>query len=289
MSWINKLERALQPFALPNLTLYLVIGQAFVYLTAQLGLLDVTRLLLFPLAVFQGEVWRVFTFVFVPPTAHWLWIAFALYFFYFVGTAMEAHWGYVKYNLFLLSGFFLTVGTAFLFPGAIATNAFIGGSVFLAFAFIHPNFVIHLFLLLPIKVKWIAAFLWALYALEFFTRSLSVKFMILAATGNFFLFFGRDVVHSLKAAQRRRRFLQDQAPVQSTSGRRGPRHTCTNCGKNSDSHPQEDFRYCSQCHGDHAYCSEHLRHHPHVPAPPASPAPASPPPSPPPPSSPPSS
>jgi hypothetical protein len=46
-----------------------------------------------------------------------------------------------------------------------------------------------------------------------------------------------------------------------------PRHVCYVCGKTDKSHPDLDFRYCSQCAGDQCYCPEHIRNHAHVVAP----------------------
>ena len=43
-----------------------------------------------------------------------------------------------------------------------------------------------------------------------------------------------------------------------------PRHRCHVCGKTDRSHPQLDFRYCSQCAGDECYCPEHIGNHVHV-------------------------
>ncbi|HEX2101187.1 MAG TPA: hypothetical protein VHF69_11010, partial [Candidatus Synoicihabitans sp.] len=89
MSWWSKLEQRLEPFAIHNLTLYLVMGQAFVYLTAMLGLLDDGKLVFVPALFLQGEWWRVLTFIFTPPAANWVFIAFALYFLYLTGNALE--------------------------------------------------------------------------------------------------------------------------------------------------------------------------------------------------------
>ena len=93
MSRMNALERLLGPYAITNITLYLVIGQTFVYLTAMLGMLDVRYLLFVPALVAQGEWWRLVSFVFVPPNAHWLFIAFALYLLYLFGSGLEQAWG----------------------------------------------------------------------------------------------------------------------------------------------------------------------------------------------------
>jgi len=67
MSLLDRLERALGRFAIPNVSLYLVIGQVFVLLAFLLGQLDLRALELVPLLVINGEPWRAVTFLFLPP------------------------------------------------------------------------------------------------------------------------------------------------------------------------------------------------------------------------------
>lgn len=262
MSWFQKVERRLAPFAIPNLTVYLVIGQAFVYLTTMLGLLDGSRLILYPALVMRGEWWRVLTFVVDPPNAHWVFIAFALYFLYFAGNALEQTWGVVRYNLFLLVGFLMTVGAAFATPYIPASNVFIGGSIFLAFAHMYPNFTMYVFLVLPIQIKWLAVLAWIGYVWQFATGSTAQRLAIAAALMNFFLFLGRDMWLSLKHGQRR---IQTESRRRAAE-RAGPqaRHRCFVCGKTDLTHPEMDFRYCSKCSGDQCYCPDHIRNHEHV-------------------------
>src|SRR5690606_31329019 len=123
------------------------------------------RLVLAWSLVAQGEWWRIFSFTLVPPNAHWAFIAFALYILYFLGSTLEEAWGTLRINLFLLSGWLLTLGAAWLVPDMIVSNAFIGGSVFLAFAYLNPNYVFYVFFVLPVKVKWLAIFMWAVFAI----------------------------------------------------------------------------------------------------------------------------
>jgi hypothetical protein len=262
MSWVQQLERKLEPFAVTNVTLYLVIAQTFVYLTAMFGLLDVTRLVLVPALVLRGEWWRVLTFVADPPAAHWVFVAFVLYFLFFTGNSLEAYWGTVRYNLFLLVGYLLTVGAAFVTPYAAVTNLFISGSIFLAFAHLNPNFTMYVFLVLPIQIKWLALVAWLGYAFAFVRGDLGVRLSIAAALANFFIFLGRDLWVSLRSTQ-----LQTAGKARRlVAERSGPqvRHRCLVCSKTNITHPELDFRYCSKCAGDQCYCPEHIRAHTHV-------------------------
>jgi membrane associated rhomboid family serine protease len=178
MSLLDKFERRLGRFAPTHLTLYLIIGQVFVTLSAMLGLLDLRQFVLVPALVTHGEPWRLVTFLFYPPpvnlnsTFSLVLLPFAWWIFYLMGNALEHYWGSVRYTLFLLLGCVLTIGAAFLTPGAPVTNAFIGGSVFLAFAWLNPDFELSLFFILPVKIKWLALLTCLYYAYGLATGTL---------------------------------------------------------------------------------------------------------------------
>ena len=86
MSWLDKLERKMGRFAIPGLMRVVVIGMALVFCCELLfpqALLSY-YLSFIPELIAQGQVWRVFTFIFLPPESSLLFIAFALYFYYFI-------------------------------------------------------------------------------------------------------------------------------------------------------------------------------------------------------------
>lgn len=262
MALLDRLERALGRWALPGVSLYLVIGQVGIYLLAMLGRMDATLLMFVPELVRHGEPWRLVSFLFLPPNTNFVFIVFAWWMFYLMGNALEAYWGAFRYNVFLLVGYGLTVGLAFLQPGAIVSNTFLAGSVFLAFAYLNPEFEIMLFFILPVKIRWLALFAWASYAVLFVMGSWASRLQIVAAVGNFFLFFGRDLWLSAGLVRRRRA----QAAVQRSRAaeEEEPRHRCRICGKTDRTDPQLDFRYCSKCAGSQCYCPDHIFNHEHV-------------------------
>ena len=112
--------------------------------------------------LFAGQWWRLLTLLIVPPPMHPVFIIFYLFIYYFIGTALEARWGAFRYDLYLLIGYVATV-LVVLIPGAIVTNFYLMESVFLAFAWLYPDFEFLLFLILPMKVKWLALIGWAFY------------------------------------------------------------------------------------------------------------------------------
>ncbi len=265
MNLLPWLEKRFGRFAIPNVTLMIIVGQVAAFLVAtsqqQVGgggsLLD--DMLLIPSRVLEGEVWRLFTFVLCPTSLSLLWAIVGWYVFYLLGSSIEATWGAFRYNAYLLIGYLATVAAAFLTPEFPTTNAFYLSSVFLAFARLFPNFVFQLFFILPVKVKWLALIQWLTFGL--LLRHPSTRWVILAAVLNYLLFFWREHYRDIQDYRRRKTFQAKAAP-KSKSGRL--LHTCKTCGLTSDDEPKTSFRYCSECVGQACYCPAHIRNHEHV-------------------------
>ncbi len=269
MRLIEKLQRKFGRYAVPNLTLGLVLGQVMVYVVSRLspqGEQLALNIQLVPSLVLQGEVWRLFTFVVNGPgrESMLLFVFFYFYMFYMMGTALEQTWGAFRYNLFLLIGYAATVGVSmvaamFVPMNVPVSNMFLQGTVFLAFAYLFPNFTIMAFLIIPIKIKWLGMLLWLSYLMSFVNGPGLVRIMVAASVANFFVFFGRDIRMRLKAGQRR---TADR--TRKVKMAKKPRHCCTTCGVTNKSDPSMNFRYCSKCEGSLCYCEAHLGNHEHV-------------------------
>lgn len=253
MSFSNRLERIFGRLAIPNLPLILVLGQVFFWGASMLGQFNLENIALRPASVMAGEYWRLVSFLWLPPPYHPVFLAFAWYLFWMMGSALEQHWGVFRFNLFLFTGWVLTVAVSFLVPNAYTTNVYLAGSVFLAFAVLNPDFVLMLFFILPVKIKWLALLQAALYGYQVLVGSWPAKLAVLASVGNFLLFFSGEFVQRLRTGRRR---MEHQARVEAAraAAEREPRHRCVVCGKNDLTHPMEDFRYSDD---DQCYCSEH--------------------------------
>lgn len=257
---LDWLERRLGRFAVPNATLGLIAGQVLVFL-AMLAQQDsdlAERLMLTRQHVLAGEVWRVLTYVFVPPGINPLFALLFWYVFFLTGNALESQWGPFRYNVYLLVGWAATTAATLLIPGMAATNLFLQASVFLAFARLFPDYQFLLFFILPVKVKWLAWLQWAVYAVNLIQGPWVIRIMVLASVLNYLLFFAGEHVADLRADVRKKSFERRARPA----GR--IRHECAVCGRNSTDEPNTQFRYCSQCEGGKCYCPDHLRDHQHV-------------------------
>lgn len=252
------IETRFARYAVPRLTLLLLLGQVLFFAAGAFNPDSLAYMVLDSSLVRQGEIWRLVTFLFLPPRTHPLFLLFAWYLFYLMGTALETHWGHVRYNLFIFLGWSLTAAVSFLSPGRAMTNAFLGGSVFLAFAWLYPDFQILLFFIVPVPIKWLALLTWIGYGYHFVVSHWSERLAILAAVGNFLLFFGSDLLARL------RNELRPTRPLPGVSSPSLPRHRCRRCGITERSHPEMDFRYCTDCHPPQCYCRDHLDQHEHV-------------------------
>ena len=285
MSLLPRLERKFGWLAIPNITTILIAGQVLLFGVLLMrrgegGVDLLANIYLIPSKVLEGEVWRLVTFLFTPPENSSIFVIFFWMLFYLFGTTLEHQWGTFRYNVYLLIGYVANVAAAFLVwfvwsrsvdlaaqpmlatRGLTATNAFLYGTVFLAFARLYPNFTLNLFFILPIQVKWLALLMWLGYGYAFLSNGPMVKLLIVASVLNYLLFFGPGHWRELRQRGRRRSY---QAKTQKASSRLV--HRCRVCGLTSEESPKTLFRYCSKCAGQACYCPEHIGNHEHVVAP----------------------
>ena len=100
MNWLDRMERKFGNLAIPRLMNYIVFLNAIVYLLTYLGRSSriIDSLALVPSLVMRGEIWRLVSYIFIPPLTSPLWIVFTLYFYYLVGNGLEQAWGSFKFK-----------------------------------------------------------------------------------------------------------------------------------------------------------------------------------------------
>ncbi len=197
--YLNKLERKFGKYAIPQLMLFIIIGMgivyAFDYITAMNpdNTVSIQSLLTFDLEeIKHGQVWRVISFLLLPPigTGNIIFLAFELYFLWVYGEGLESQWGSFKFNVFYLIGTVATIITGLI--TGYAENTYLNLSLFLAFAIVFPNYEIMLFFIIPLKIKWIGLLSGIGIVYLFIIGSLPIKLLILIAFANIILFFGKD-------------------------------------------------------------------------------------------------
>ena len=261
MKWLDKLERKLGHVGIKGLMNYIVGLNLGVFLLVKIGFTNITDMLvLIPSLVLKGEVWRLITYLFIPPTFSPLWLLFTLYFYYMIGSTLEHEWGTFKFNIYYLIG---TIGVTLVsfITGAAAVPLFLNLSLILAFAYIYPNFQILLFFILPVKIKYLAWLYMAYLVYGLLGSPLYGILIIVASMLNFVVFFGKDIFIRLRTGRQtyyRRKSYNAKLTKDFTI------HKCEVCQKTEKDDKDMEFRYCVKCEGDHEYCMEHLNSHEHI-------------------------
>ena len=273
---------------IPNLMLYISIGTAIVYVLSQM---DKSSTLYNALCfdrglILQGQVWRLFTYVFTFNAGNILFMLVSLLCYFSLGRAMENSWGTFRFNLFYFTGVVMMDIFCMLFGGFRADVYYLNMSLFLGYATLYPNAGFLLFFIIPVK-----AWIFALFDL-IITFSDVVRLTVaglfpynlfpLIAIANYFLFFGKDVVNVIPLSWRINagRLFKKKPGTKKTSTVPFPTagsyqattakaqapytHKCTVCGRTDVTNPELEFRYCSRCNGYHCYCEEHISNHTHI-------------------------
>ncbi len=204
--WLQRLENKFGRYAIHNLINIIIFGMALLYIADMVLLIDSGRSLSSVFffdrsAIFSGQIWRLMSFIIVPPEASLIFIFFALYILWMLGTALENEWGSFKFNIFYLFGMMGAICAGMI--TGYATNTYLNMSLFLAFAILYPNFIFRLFFVIPIKVKYLAYFDAAFLIILLIISSWPGKIALIVSLLNILIFFWRDLLDGLKLLLRR--------------------------------------------------------------------------------------
>lgn len=289
---LDKLERKLGRYAIPHLMRYIIIGNAVVFLIS-LFYPDIVLLLnCVPTLILEGQVWRLVTFILVPPLGSPLLTAFSLFCYYWIGESLERTWGSFKFGVYYFLGWLCMIACMFIVGLLTDTSyamissqmTFFNQSLFLALAALYPEMRILIFYFIPLKAKWAGYLSAAILLVEFFLNGFSIKMLMIASFIPFLLFFLPDLISRLKNARRRNAYQKSANPYAApgreaynkvrTQGRgekngssnitRAAFHRCHVCGMTELDNPNMTFRYCSQCNGSYEYCENHIHNHQHI-------------------------
>jgi len=202
--WLVRIDKNLSWLSIPKLPLFLTTIQVLGFVLVKMRPENATRFVLDPSAVLHGEVWRIFTFIANPlvPISSIVFVLgffFVLWFFYDVMVWLESAWGSTLLTAYFLFAWFSTVLASLLTRIPIETFGCMGCSFFFALATLNPNRQIHLFFILPIAFKWIAAFIAVVLLVVplFLGYPERIIYMILLFA-NYLIFFGKDYWLMLK-------------------------------------------------------------------------------------------
>ncbi len=276
MNFLNKMERKFGRFAIPNLTFWLI-GAWVLGFIIQYTMPQVQQMLtLEPYMILRGQVWRLVSWILIPPAVNILFLIFFLSCYYFIGTSLEQAIGTFRYNVYLIGGLlfsvlgsFLLYGVYFIFTkipvtgiGYYFSTGYVTMSLFLAFAAIFPNVEFRLYFIIPIKAKWLGIVDAVWLGFSFLVSNWAGKVAILASLLNFLIFFFSTRNYhriSPKEIHRKQVYRQQMRSAQGVT-----KHKCAICGRTEEDGAELEFRFCSKCEGNYEYCQDHLFTHQHI-------------------------
>ncbi len=286
---MNNFEKKFGKYAIRNLTTVLIICYVIGYLIELLLPNLLIYLTLDPYAILHGQVWRLVSWILIPPTSIgsggniWnLFLTFImLYFYYSLGTSLERTWGTYRYNVYLLGGILFTVVASFItlpimyvlagsegvaaymaYGSLFYSTYYVNMSIFLAFAATFPNAQVLLMMIFPVKVKWLGIIYGVMLVSEALTaRNIFTFCAIGASLLNFVVFYysSRKHLHP-KQIKRRMQYQQEVRRARPVV----TKHKCAICGRTDEDDATLEFRFCSKCNGNYEYCQNHLFTHEHV-------------------------
>lgn len=297
---MSNFEKKFGKYAIKNLSLILIMCYACGYLMKWINPGFFTYLYLNPYEIIHHfQIWRLVTWLIVPPDSFDFWTLLMLYFYYSIGTSLERTWGTYRYNVYIFSGILFTAAGAFILYGVSSllgaqslglwmtvdgyityptmfSTYYVNMSIFLAYAATFPDYEVLLFFILPIKVKFLGIIYGAMLVYQFivgygtssalFYYNLGIRFVITASLLNFVVFFftSRKKVRRGPIKIIRQQVVKQQLRHETKKSSGIIRHKCAVCGRTDETNPELEFRFCSKCNGNYEYCQEHLFTHTHV-------------------------
>lgn len=204
---LDSLERRLGRMGgINNLMTWIVLIMGGVYvadlvLAPSMGISLSSYLVFSKEAILRGQIWRLVTFIFLPPTSSLLFIIIQLLFYNFLGNMLQSHWGRLRFNLFYFTGMIFNI-IAGMITG-YATSYYLNLSLFLAVALLYPEMQINIYGILPIRMKWLALVDVLLLLPGLLTGTWGMRVAIVLSLANVLLFFYDRFLQQFKEARRR--------------------------------------------------------------------------------------
>ena len=257
-------------FGIPNLMRYVSIGSAAFWLIGLINPVLYEFMLFSPSLVMHGELWRLLTFFFIPPSTGILGLI-GIYFYYWIGSTLENRWGSGPFTLYFFGGTILTLLCSFLlyllggYDSLLEPN-YVYLAMFFAFAVLYPDMQVLLFFIIPVKIKYLAYVDAVFFAYSVFALRFPMGLLPVIAVLNFLIFCGGELWRRLRRQREPDNtvaFRREAARIRREQQSQLYRHKCAVCGRTDTEHPELEFRYCSRCQGYHCFCEEHINNHIH--------------------------
>ena len=256
-------------FGIPNLMRYIVIANAVFWVMGVINPVLMNYMLFNPALILRGQIWRLISFVFIPPSTGVL--AFiAFYFYYWIGSTLEQQWGTGQFTIYFFTGVILTILYGFLIyfitgRSVSLSSTYIFLSMFFSFAALFPDMQVLFMFIIPVKMKYLALVDAAFFLLSVFTTPFPENLLPVVAVLNFLIFCGGELKNLLPRRQSKStiNFKRESARIRREESKKLYTHKCAVCGRTDTEYPNLEFRYCSRCVGYHCFCADHINNHIH--------------------------
>lgn len=299
---MTEFEKKFGKYAINNLPLIMILCYGAGYLIQRINPQFLYYLSFNPYAILHGQVWRLLTWIILPPgTSNFVFTLLLLFCVFSIGSSIERIIGTYQFNIYILLGLALTMIGNFLLYGVyyliyngdakvleviftayspVITSYYIYLSLFVVFALSFPDAGLLFMFFIPIKAKWLVIIYVVEFVVDFYQGNNFTRACLIAALVNFLIFWLRNKngrVH-LTPKQKILRTNFNKATGAgagnfsgSNFSRTNPtpkttitRHKCAICGCTEIDKPDMQFRFCSKCNGNYEYCETHLYTHTHV-------------------------
>ena len=283
MNFLNKMERKIGKYAIPNLMIYLIAAYCIGFVIYTVNPNFMLMLTLSPYHILHGQVWRLITWILMPTDTRVFSLLIMALLYYQLGSALERSWGTFRFNVYIFGGMLFTVIGAFILYGIYAasgtgnletislissltfTTNYINLTIFLAFAVMYPEMQILLFFIIPVKMKWMAVVYAVLIAINLILTSWGGRIAIIMSILNFLIFFLSTRNYRRVSPKEIHRTQVFKAQMREPrKGSMVTKHKCAVCGRTELDDPNLEFRFCSKCDGNYEYCQDHLFTHQHI-------------------------
>lgn len=209
MKLLRKMERRFGRYAIRNLSLVVIATYVFGYLCQFVAPRVLSYFTLDPAMIFQhGQVWRLVTWILIPPESLDFFTIIMLFFYYSIAKVLERTWGDFLFNVYIFGGLILTVAGACVMYGVLmavgspsallniqaipyyCSTYYVNMSIFLAFALTYPDMEVLLYFFIPIRMKWMGWLYGAFLIYQFYKTPLwSGRILMIISLLNFLIYF----------------------------------------------------------------------------------------------------
>ena len=208
MKFLSKMERRFGRYAIRELPVIMIAFQVVGYTLSMLAPNTLNMICFDPVLICRGQVWRLLSWVLMPPSELTIFTVIMLFFYYWIARTLANTWGDFYFNIYILGGILITdIGMMLAYPVFLSmgtpaaliniqlmkmfvTTYYIQTSILLAFAFTYPNAQVLLYFVIPIKMSWLGIFEAVMLAYSFYKVGMATPRLVIAlSVVNFVIYF----------------------------------------------------------------------------------------------------